>query len=118
MGVRTGKFDESVRFFRDVMSLKTVHQEEGFTVFALPNGDKVEVFSLESRYNKHFRSGPVVGFLVDNIEEAREEVRKSGLRLFGEIHWDETGYGWQHFQGPDGNIYELVCDPGRPSGSV
>ncbi len=95
------------------MLLKTIYEEKGFTVFSLPDGDKVEVFSSKSRYNKHFRSCPVVGFLVDDIEKATQEIKKSGLELIGEIHRDENGYAWQHFRGPDGNLYELCYDPER-----
>jgi catechol 2,3-dioxygenase-like lactoylglutathione lyase family enzyme len=112
MGVRTDKFQQTVRFFREVMSLKTVYEEDGSTVhFSLPDGGTVEVFSNRSKYNAHFGSSPVVGFLIDDMETARKEIEQSGLELVGGIHKGEHGYSWQHFRGPDGNLYELSYDP-------
>jgi hypothetical protein len=32
-----------------------------------------------------------------------DELRRAGVELLG-----ERGSMWQHFQGPDGNVYELV----------
>ena len=33
------------------------------------------------------------------------ELRRAGVELLG-----EPGPSWQHFRGPDGNVYELVAD--------
>ena len=111
MGIRTEKYDESIRFFKQVMQLKIKYEEKGFTVFSMPDGDTVEVFSSKSSYNTHFGSSPVVGFLVDDIEKARQEIVKSGLELVGKVERDEHGGAWQHFRGPDGNLYELTYNP-------
>ena len=89
------------------------HAEEGFAVLLTGDGDKVEVFGPNWKYNKHFSSAPVVGFLVDDMDEARNRLRKAGLELIGEVKKGENGYAWQHFRGPDSNIYELVFDPQR-----
>ena len=52
---------------------------------------------------EHFETGPVVGFEVTNLAEAVAELRAAGIELLG-----EPGPTWQHFRGPDGNVYELV----------
>jgi len=51
----------------------------------------------------HFATGPVVGFAVRDLAAAVEELRRAGVELLG-----EPGPMWQHFRGPDGNVYELV----------
>ena len=40
---------------------------------------------------------------VPDVEAAREELRVAGIELLG-----EPGPTWQHFRGPDRNVYELV----------
>ena len=37
--------------------------------------------------------------------EAFEQLRSAGIELLG-----EPGPTWQHFRGPDGNVYELVAE--------
>ena len=58
-------------------------------------------------------SNPVVaGFLVDDIEAARDElVRTPNVELLGELRVMPNGYAWQHFRAPDGHVYELPSDP-------
>jgi catechol 2,3-dioxygenase-like lactoylglutathione lyase family enzyme len=113
MGVRTKEFDAMVKLFRDALGLELTHAEEGFAILLTKDGDKVEIFGPNWKYNRHFSSAPVVGFLIDDMEKARDRLRKAGLELIGEISKGEKGYLWQHFRGPDGNIYELTFDPQR-----
>jgi hypothetical protein len=40
---------------------------------------------------------------VTDLAEAVQELRDAGIALVG-----EPGPTWQHFRGPDGNVYELV----------
>ena len=56
---------------------------------------------------EHFVTGPVVGFEVDDLPMAVEELRAAGVELLG-----SPSPTWQHFRGPDGNVYELVSRPG------
>lgn len=80
-----------------------VHREPDFWVFALPDGHHVEVFGPEYPGKAHFDTGPVVGFAVDDLPRAVSDLRAAGIELLG-----EPGPSWQHFRGPDGNVYELV----------
>jgi PhnB protein len=53
----------------------------------------------------HFDTGPDVGFAVDDLTSAVQELREAGIELLG-----PPGPTWQHFRGPDGNVYELNSD--------
>jgi len=53
---------------------------------------------------EHFDTGPVVGFAVEDLPSAVAELQAAGIELLG-----EPGPTWQHFRGPDGNVYELVA---------
>jgi len=111
MGVRTREFAGMVKLFRDALGLELTHAEEEFVVLRTQDGDKVEIFGPNWKYNKHFSAAPVVGFLVEDMDEARDRLKEAGLELIGDVKKGEKGYAWQHFRGPDGNIYELVFDP-------
>jgi predicted enzyme related to lactoylglutathione lyase len=111
MGVKTEKFDELTRFFREVLNLPVTSEERDFVVFQLPNKDQVEVFG-SSGPNQHFvPDSPVCGFLVDDIEQARNELIQAGIELIGPLRRVPNGYAWQHFRGPNGTMYELTSDP-------
>jgi len=102
-GTRTAAAEELATLYQDVLTLPLVHQEPGFWVFELPNGRHVEVFGEGTPGKEHFSTGPVVGFAVENLAVAVDELRAAGVELVG-----KPGPTWQHFRGPDGNVYELV----------
>ena len=110
LGTRTSKFDAMLHLYRDVMGLHVTHQEPGFVVMELPNGDIVEIFGDDSPYNTFF-TNPVAGFLVDDIAAARAEMESQGIEFIGDSEIMEDGYAWAHFRAPDGFIYELTYSP-------
>jgi catechol 2,3-dioxygenase-like lactoylglutathione lyase family enzyme len=112
LGTATHQFDESVSFFRDVMRLTVVVDQPDFVALQLPDTSLVEVFAPTSPYARHHESGPVAGFLVDDVEAARAELMAAGVELIGEIEVSDD-YRWQYFRAPDGNLYEITSGPYR-----
>jgi predicted enzyme related to lactoylglutathione lyase len=106
-GTRTDKFEDTVRFLRDVMGLSLDEEQAGFASFVLPNHDKFEVFGPDEAEHSYFTTGPVVGFGVTDVDAAREELERSGIEVIGPVH-SEGDYRWSHFRGPDGNVYEIA----------
>jgi len=113
LGTRTTRFEEMLKLYHSVMGISLVHQEPGFAVMDLPNGDRVELFGDESAYNTFF-THPVAGFLVDDIVAARAEMESQGIEFIGPIERAEDGNAWSHFRAPDGFIYELTYSPEHP----
>jgi catechol 2,3-dioxygenase-like lactoylglutathione lyase family enzyme len=111
VGTRTNNFQSTVDFFQDVLGLQPDFDLPGFQVLKLPDGSKVEVFGPETEMNRHFTTGPVVGFLVDDVDAATSELRARGVEIV-HAEEDESGNAWVHFRAPDGNIYEFTQDPG------
>jgi hypothetical protein len=106
LGVRTKKFDKVLDFYQNKMSLPVVYEASGFKALELPNGDRIAIFSEEYKSEdgndyKHFSTGPVVGFLVDNIEEAKVEMEAEGIEFIRPIG-DGDDSKWAHFR------YELT----------
>ena len=67
VGTRTDNAEPTVAFFRDVLGLRLEVDRPGFWMLKLPDNSKVEVFGPDSPVNRHFTTGPVAGFLVDDI---------------------------------------------------
>jgi catechol 2,3-dioxygenase-like lactoylglutathione lyase family enzyme len=107
LGTRTEHYDEMVAFLRDVLQLRVSHEEPGFAAFELPNGDLVEVFGPDDREHAHFTTGPVVGFTVDDLDNAKAEMEAAGIEFLG-APMSSGGYSWAHFRAPDGNVYEIT----------
>ena len=108
LGTRTEHYDELVRFYRDGLGLPAEHEEAGFAVFRLPDGTQVEVFGPQDEEHRHFTTGPVAGFRVEDIDSVRPDLERAGAAFFGPTLGEPGGYRWAHFRAPDGNVYELT----------
>ena len=111
VGVKTEQFDELCKFFGETLGLQKDHFEPGFATYLTANGDKIEIYGPNDPNNPHhdhFTTGPVPGFEVENIVEARKELEEKGIEFIGPIQGTKPGGSrWSHFKGPDGNVYEL-----------
>ena len=120
LGTRMMSFDAASALFRDVLGVRNVHTEAGWSIFQLPSGrsDFVEVFGPEhenaSVFPAEVSEGIVVAFAVDDIAGAREELAAK-VELVGELVWASElfddpsmeGFGWFFFRGPDENGYVM-----------
>ena len=61
-------------------------------------------------------TGPVPGFHVADVVEARAELDTHGIEMLEEIRWlrdfegfaDAVDYAWFSFRAPDGNVYCII----------
>jgi predicted enzyme related to lactoylglutathione lyase len=111
LGIRTEADEELVEFFRNTLGLKLDHADENGSVFVLPAGGKVEVDGPQVADWQHFTTGPVPGFLVDDVAGATEELRRAGIPILSGPFVFENGVAWVHFRAPDGNVYGLTQGP-------
>lgn len=73
--------------------------------FELPSGQLFEVFGSESRYYQ-FHSCPVVGFQVDDVRAATQEMESKGIEFRTDVSGDDKE-AWAYFRGPDRHLYEI-----------
>jgi predicted enzyme related to lactoylglutathione lyase len=106
-GVRTARYDETVRFFREVLRVPLVEPRPGFAWSKMADSSQFEVFAEGDPDHQHFTTGPVPEFLVDDVAEARAELEAAGVELLGPISGTATE-GWLHFRAPDGNVYGVT----------
>ena len=107
LGTRTDNYEELVSFWRDVLGMRLSHADAAMSVLELPDGSKVEVFGPRDDEHDFFTTGPVAGFLVEDVERARSYLEERGVGFIGPIH-REGAMAWSHFRGPDGNVYEIT----------
>ena len=107
MGVRTPHFAETVAFYRDVMGLTLVRETDAAVWLRLGNGTELHVYGLADTDHDFFGPGPVVGLEVDDFDATRARMLAVGIEFIGDPQRD-GGTVWNHFRGPDGNVYELM----------
>jgi hypothetical protein len=72
-------------------------------LFDLPDGSSFAVASPDGMGDTH-RS---LGFLVDDLSLAADELRAAGIETDAEISGNAR-HRYLHFRAPDGQLYELV----------
>jgi catechol 2,3-dioxygenase-like lactoylglutathione lyase family enzyme len=107
LGLRTDRFDEMVSFFRDVMALKPIRDEAEIASFQMSDGTRMELYRPEEEFHAFFTTGPVVAFLVDDVDVARAEMEAAGIRFIGPIQRAGNA-SWNHFRAPDGTVFEIL----------
>jgi catechol 2,3-dioxygenase-like lactoylglutathione lyase family enzyme len=110
-GTGTDARGQMSAFARDVLGLRpaSVTGVEA-DLFDLPDGSSFAVASPQGM-GATDRS---VGFLVDDIDVAVQELRAAGAEVDDEISGNARER-YVHFRAPDGQLYELV--ERRPSGT-
>lgn len=117
VGTRTEHFEAMRWFYEEVLELERWVEDDDFVAYRLPSGDVAELFGRGSPDHDHFTTGPVVGFLVNDLTTAMRELQAAGIQLLGRSVVDERGGGWAHFRAPDGNVYEVTAKPDHPLAS-
>lgn len=107
LGVRTEMFDETVAFYRDVLRMTPILEEPGAAWFRAADGTQVHVYGPTDNDHDFFDSGPVVGLVVDDFDATRRAMIEAGIEFIGEPQRD-GGSAWNHYRGPDGNVYEII----------
>ncbi len=110
LGVRTDKVPEMTAFFRDVLGLEAVGEQETMTFSRLPTGefDFAEVFSAEHDDERLIRNDVdfQIAFIVDDIDEARRECEAADVELLGDVVRGKN-IAWFFLRAPDGRTYVI-----------
>lgn len=107
LGVRTDAFAASTALYRDVLGMTPLHESPGAAWFAAADGAQIHVYDTSDEDHAFFDRGPVVGLVVDDFDATRAAMVASGIAFIGEPQRDGRS-AWNHFRGPDGNVYEII----------
>jgi glyoxylase I family protein len=102
VGTRTTERAAMARFVRDRLGLRSV-EVEGMDAdaFELPDGSTFVVGDTDQPSER------TVGFTVDDLDGALDELRAAGLDTDDEVS-SNARYRYVQFTAPDGHLYELV----------
>ena len=107
LGVRTAAFEATVGLYRDAFGLAPLHEGPGAAWFRAADGSSIHVYDVSDADHDFFDAGPVAGFEVDDFDAARAALVAAGVAFIGEPQRD-SGVAWNHYRGPDGNVYEII----------
>jgi catechol 2,3-dioxygenase-like lactoylglutathione lyase family enzyme len=107
LGVRTPAFAAMSALYRDVLGLEPIHEQPGAAWFKAADGAAIHVYAEDDPDHDFFGSGPVVGLVVDDFDARRAAMVAAGIAFLGDPQRD-GGVAWNHYRGPDGNIYEII----------
>lgn len=115
VGMRSDRLDEMVKLFGDVIGVPPERQTGNLPGFRLADGTVLELCGSGDGYHAFFKTGPVVGFRVDDLEATRLKMVEAGIGFIGEVQ-SADGKSWQHFYCPDGTVAEIIGPHVRPPG--
>jgi catechol 2,3-dioxygenase-like lactoylglutathione lyase family enzyme len=90
------------------MNTEVVREEHDVVGLRFPDNTEMEVWRPSDEFHSFFGTGPVVGFRVDDAEEARASMEAAGVEFLTPVQRSE-GATWSHFRDPDGNVYEIYA---------
>jgi catechol 2,3-dioxygenase-like lactoylglutathione lyase family enzyme len=109
------------RFYRDVLGLGAILEEERITVFGLPDATVLILFSRASTLDPietpggiippHDGNGPLhfaLGIPADSVDAWRRHVKERGVAIESEIAWPKGRGHSLYFRDPDGHAVELA----------
>jgi len=115
LALEPAAFHAMQNLLTETFGLTPAVQEEGFTMFPMPNGTVLELYTPSAVPGFGFNNGIAFGFRVGDLESASAELAAAGVELLDEIvRMPEIGYAYRHFRGPDGRVYGLNEKKPRP----
>jgi catechol 2,3-dioxygenase-like lactoylglutathione lyase family enzyme len=105
IGVVCADLEGQRSFYRDVLALREVDAGEDWVQFDLGAGVTFEVVA-QSADPEYDQPRYQVGFVVDDIRAAREELLARGVEPVSEVKGD-LSY-WAYFRDPEGNVFEIT----------
>lgn len=117
IGVVCDDLEKQRRFYRDMLGFREVGGSEGWVHLAVPGGGLFELIQRDPS-PQYEATRYQVGFTVDDIRQAREQLIHRGVEPISEIEGEEAGSSnlWCYFRDPEGNVFEITQWLDTPEG--
>jgi predicted enzyme related to lactoylglutathione lyase len=113
-GLFVEDLDSAVAFYEDVLGLNLLRTGDGWAHFDVGEDSLFEIYTggKAASQPKETEEQPlVIGFLVENLGVAVEELTQKGVNFVGEIG-EHKKTRWAEFSDPEGNRLEIKEIPG------
>lgn len=120
-GVLTEHFESTLSFFSDVLGLHMAYRDESKELahFRFRSGQLLEIYGLSNRARKEkyrWFQGPALGFEVEDVASARQEMLARGACFITELEsWENEV--WTMFLGPENRLFEIASPRGAQPGT-
>ncbi|MGH2692854.1 MAG: VOC family protein [Actinomycetota bacterium] len=109
IGVVVDDLETQRRFYRDKLGFEEQGSSEGWVHLEVPGGGLFELIRRDPspQYDtKRYQ----IGFTVEDIREAREELIGRGVEPISDIEGEESGSSnlWCYFRDAEGNVFEVT----------
>jgi catechol 2,3-dioxygenase-like lactoylglutathione lyase family enzyme len=100
-------FENQRRFYRDVLGMTEIDGEEGWVWFQV--GDNLFELISRSGAAEYDRPRYQVGFAVEDIHQARDELIERGVEALTEVRGGpESLQYWAYFKDQEGNVFSII----------
>jgi predicted enzyme related to lactoylglutathione lyase len=108
IGVVTDDLEAQRRFYRDVMGLRELEAGDDWVQFDMDGHRLLELLARSDQPQYDARRVQV-GFAVDDIRAAAQELEARGVERISEVEGGpDSGQYWCYFRDPEGNVFELA----------
>jgi catechol 2,3-dioxygenase-like lactoylglutathione lyase family enzyme len=111
IGVVCEDFEKQRAFYRDVMGLHENSEGDGWVQYDMGSNVTFELLRRSSD-PEYDRPRYQVGFVVDDIHAARDELLAGGVEPLTDVMEGSDGASrWAYFRDPEGNVFEITQRP-------
>ena len=114
VGYRNENVSSTLDFYQEKLGLRLLAHDEDldYAMFGITRGQILEVIGPKNRLYD-YAGEPLMGFNVEHVPTAREELEKEGIKFVSET-MESSGVYWAVFEGPGGVHQMLVSAAPRP----
>jgi catechol 2,3-dioxygenase-like lactoylglutathione lyase family enzyme len=113
IGVVVDDLDGQRRFWGELLGLPEAAADSGYVQFDMGHGRVFELLQ-RSDLSQYDRPRFQVGFAVEDIQGAREQLLRLGADPISEIV-EGGGSSWAYFRDPEGNVFEITQRAATPA---
>jgi catechol 2,3-dioxygenase-like lactoylglutathione lyase family enzyme len=109
VGVVAEDLEAQRGFYRDVLGFREVESAPDYIQFDLGQRRTFEILARDPAIPQYKERRYQVGFEVEDIGAAREELIGRGVEPVSDIEGgEEAGSLWAYFRDPEGNVFEIT----------
>jgi catechol 2,3-dioxygenase-like lactoylglutathione lyase family enzyme len=105
IGVVCADLEAQRHFYHDILGLREADRGEDWIQFDMGPGVTFEIIA-QSSDAEYDQPRYQVGFAVEDIQSAREELLSRGVQVVSDIKGSNSY--WAYFRDPEGNVFEVT----------